>query len=37
MAVIFPTVDFETIASIAPMVTIQLQRTAFTMAVPQPL
>src|SRR5258708_12655654 len=37
MAVIFPTVDLETKARTAPMVTIQLQRIAFTTAVAQPL
>ena len=37
MAAIFPTVDLETMASTAPIVTIQLQRMAFTSAVAQPL
>ena len=37
IAAIFPTVDLETKASTAPIVTIQLQRTAFTSAVPHPL
>ncbi len=37
MATIFPTVDRELNANIAPMATIQLHSTAFTKAVPQPL
>src|SRR6266481_5358564 len=37
MAAIFPTVDFEDIASTAPIVTIQLKRMAFALDVPLPL